>query len=76
MPIQVASGAGRLYRQIAEEIRLRIADATFRLSQGEQIIRVSGDVGYNDLSRFYKQFRLSTRQSPKYCQAKLTSSGK
>ncbi len=29
MPMQVASGTGRLYRQIAEEIRLRIADATF-----------------------------------------------
>jgi AraC-like DNA-binding protein len=56
--------------------QLRIADATFRLSQGEQIIRVSNEVGYNDLSRFYKQFRHSTSQSPKYCQAKLTSSGK
>lgn len=51
--------------------QLRIADATFRLSQGEQIIRVSNDVGYNDLSRFYKQFRQSTTKSPKYCQAKL-----
>jgi len=53
--------------------QLRIADATFRLSQGEQIIRISNEVGYNDLSRFYKQFRLSTRQSPKHCQTKLTS---
>ncbi len=53
--------------------QLRIADATFRLSQGEEIIRVSNEVGYNDLSRFYKQFRKSTRKSPKYCQAKLTS---
>jgi AraC-like DNA-binding protein len=52
---------------------LRIADATFRLSQGEQIIRISNEVGYNDLSRFYKQFRHSTHQSPKYCQAQLTS---
>lgn len=53
--------------------QLRIADATFRLSQGEQIIRVSNEVGYNDLSRFYKQFRHSTTQSPKSCQIKLTS---
>lgn len=53
--------------------QLRIADATFRLSQGEEIINVSGDVGYNDLSRFYKQFRQSTKNSPKNCQAKLTS---
>lgn len=53
--------------------QLRIADAVFRLSQGEQIINVSNDVGYNDLSRFYKQFRQSTTKSPKNCQAKLTS---
>ena len=53
--------------------QLRIADATFRLSQGEEIINVSADVGYNDLSRFYKQFRQSTKNSPKSCQAKLTS---
>jgi AraC-like DNA-binding protein len=49
---------------------LRIADATFRLSQGEEIINVSNDVGYNDLSRFYKQFRKSTQHSPKRCQVK------
>lgn len=29
MPSLIAAGSGRLYRQIAEEIRLRIADATF-----------------------------------------------
>lgn len=48
---------------------LRIADATFRLSQGEKIINISGDVGYNDLSRFYKQFRKSTANSPGFCQS-------
>ena len=47
--------------------QIRIADATFRLSQGEAIIEVSGDVGYNDLSRFYKQFRKSTAKSPGFC---------
>jgi AraC-like DNA-binding protein len=66
-----------LTRQFKKDFRLspsaylhqiRIADATFRLAQGEAIIEVSGDVGYNDLSRFYKQFRKSTRQSPGFCQ--------
>jgi AraC-like DNA-binding protein len=50
--------------------QVRIADATFRLMRGEAIIEVSGDVGYNDLSRFYKQFRKSTAASPGFCQAK------
>lgn len=50
--------------------QIRVADASFRLTQGEAIIEVSGDVGYNDLSRFYKQFRKSTRQSPGFCRSK------
>jgi AraC-like DNA-binding protein len=50
--------------------QLRIADATFRLMRGEAIIEVSGDVGYNDLSRFYKQFRKSTAASPGFCRSK------
>jgi AraC-like DNA-binding protein len=48
--------------------QLRIADATYRLSRGEEIIEVSHEVGYNDLSRFYKQFRKATRKTPRYCQ--------
>ena len=51
--------------------KLRIADATFRLSQGEKIINISNDVGYNDLSRFYKQFRKSTANSPGFCQSAI-----
>lgn len=47
--------------------QLRVADATFRLSLGEEIIDISGDVGYNDLSRFYKQFRKKTATSPAKC---------
>lgn len=47
--------------------QVRVADATFRLSKGEEIIEVSQDVGYNDLSRFYKQFRKNTRVSPGSC---------
>jgi len=50
--------------------QIRIADATFRLTRGEAIIDVSGDVGYNDLSRFYKQFRKSTAASPGFCRSK------
>lgn len=50
--------------------QIRIADATFRLTRGEPIIEVSSDVGYNDLSRFYKQFRKSNAAPPGFCQAK------
>jgi AraC-like DNA-binding protein len=49
--------------------QLRIAAATFRLARGEEIIDISQDVGYNDLSRFYKQFRKNTTKTPGYCQA-------
>ncbi len=48
--------------------QVRVAEATFRLSKGEEIIAVSHDVGYNDLSRFYKQFRKATKQAPGVCQ--------
>jgi AraC-like DNA-binding protein len=47
---------------------LRMADAPLRLARGEAIINVSQDVGYNDLSRFYKQFRKTTNVSPGACQ--------
>lgn len=50
---------------------LRVAEATFRLSLGEQIIDISMDVGYNDLSRFYKQFRKKTATSPGECRTVL-----
>ena len=53
---------------------LRVAEATFRLSTGEPIIDISQDVGYNDLSRFYKQFRKNTRTSPAVCRDILTNS--
>lgn len=49
--------------------QLRLADAPLRLARGEEIINVSLDVGYNDLSRFYKQFRKSTKTSPGVCQS-------
>ena len=53
--------------------KLRVADATFRLSRGEDIIDISLDVGYNDLSRFYKQFRKATRTSPAVCRKQVRS---
>ena len=51
--------------------QLRVADATFRLSLGEPIIDISHEVGYNDLSRFYKQFRKNTTTSPAACRTIL-----
>ena len=51
--------------------KLRVADAPLRLARGEEIINVSFDVGYNDLSRFYKQFRKTTNTSPGVCKTLL-----
>lgn len=50
---------------------LRTADATFRLSLGQEIIDISYEVGYNDLSRFYKQFKKQTATSPASCRTML-----
>lgn len=51
--------------------QLRVADAPLKLAKGEEIIEVSHDVGYNDLSRFYKQFRKTTETSPGACKTIL-----
>ena len=51
--------------------QLRVADAPLRLARGEEIVNVSQEVGYNDLSRFYKQFRQTTKTSPGACQTIL-----
>jgi len=51
--------------------RLRMAEATFKLSMGEEIIDISNEVGYNDLSRFYKQFRKQNKTSPGSCRTAL-----
>ena len=48
--------------------QVRVADAPLRLARGEAIVEVSQAVGYNDLSRFYKQFRATTSTSPGACQ--------
>ncbi|CAN5164633.1 hypothetical protein BH20ACI2_BH20ACI2_11930 [soil metagenome] len=53
--------------------RLRMAEATFKLLRGDAIIDVSGEVGYNDLGRFYNQFRKQTKTSPGNCRIKSTS---
>lgn len=52
---------------------LRIADATFRLYAGDKIVDISGEVGYNDLSRFYKQFRQTKATAPGECRTILKS---
>ncbi|HEX8195480.1 MAG TPA: AraC family transcriptional regulator [Pyrinomonadaceae bacterium] len=51
--------------------QLRLADAPLKLANGEEIINVSQDVGYNDLSRFYKQFHKNTKTSPGVCQTMM-----
>ncbi len=56
--------------------QLRLADAPLKLAKGEEIINVSQNVGYNDLSRFYRQFRKTTKTSPGVCQAMLKSRAK
>jgi AraC-like DNA-binding protein len=56
--------------------RLRVADAPLKLARGEEIIDVYQDVGYNDLSRFYKQFRKTTNTSPGACKILLRSGSK
>lgn len=52
---------------VAYRHSLRASEASQKLSLGEQIIDVSGDVGYNDLGRFYKQFRKLLKTSPGRC---------
>ena len=47
--------------------QLRLADAPLLLARGEAIGTISHEVGYRDLSRFYKQFRKATRTSPGTC---------
>jgi AraC-like DNA-binding protein len=49
--------------------QLRLADAPLRLALGQPILDVSHEVGYNDLSRFYKQFRQRALATPGACQA-------
>jgi AraC-like DNA-binding protein len=53
--------------------QLRVADVPLRLARGEEIIQVSQEVGYNDLSRFYKQFRKTTNTSPGACKTIMRS---
>jgi AraC-like DNA-binding protein len=48
---------------------LRASEAAGRLAHGEQIASVSGEVGYEDLGRFYKSFRKALHTSPGACRA-------
>ncbi len=47
--------------------KVRLNYAIWKLSQGEKIAEVALDVGYNDLGRFYKQFRKFIKASPGRC---------
>jgi AraC-like DNA-binding protein len=47
--------------------RLRVSDAMGRLSQGNEILDVGYDVGFNDTKRFYEDFRKVTGTSPGKC---------
>ena len=89
-PTSIAAIAGRLVvtaehlsRQFKRDFamspsaylhQLRIADAPLKLARGEEIAAISSDVGYQDLSRFYRQFRKSTRSSPGACRRLLEPS--
>ena len=46
---------------------LRATEAARRLTEGEPIVDVAGEVGYEDLGRFYKSFRKAMRSSPGRC---------
>jgi AraC-like DNA-binding protein len=54
--------------------QLRVADAPLFLARGEAIADVSQEIGYGDLSRFYKQFRKRTKTSPGVCRKMVTPS--
>jgi AraC-like DNA-binding protein len=47
--------------------RLRVSEATGRLLKGDDILEVGHDVGFNDTSRFYQDFRKITGTSPGKC---------
>ena len=49
--------------------RLRVSEATDRLFKGDDILDVGQDVGFNDTSRFYKDFRKITGTSPGKCRS-------
>jgi AraC-like DNA-binding protein len=47
--------------------RLRVSEAMGHLSQGEKILDIGYDVGFNDTKRFYADFRKVTGSSPGKC---------
>jgi AraC-like DNA-binding protein len=47
--------------------RLRVSEAIGRLSEGEPILETGYEVGFEDASRFYKNFRTVTGTSPGKC---------
>jgi AraC-like DNA-binding protein len=55
------------FTPISYRHRLRASDATGRLFRGDDILDVGQEVGFNDTSRFYKDFRKITGTSPGKC---------
>jgi AraC-like DNA-binding protein len=55
------------FTPISYRHRLRASDATGRLFRGDDILDVGQEVGFNDTSRFYKDFRKITGSSPGKC---------
>jgi AraC-like DNA-binding protein len=53
---------------------LRASEAAARLARGEPIVDVSGEVGYEDLGRFYKSFRKAMHSSPGECRGPAITS--
>jgi AraC-like DNA-binding protein len=49
--------------------RLRVSEAISRLSRGQEILETGYDVGFEDTSRFYKNFRKITGTSPGKCRS-------
>jgi AraC-like DNA-binding protein len=52
--------------------QLRAVDAMSRLYRGDDILEVGHDVGFNDTSRFYHDFRKVTGSSPGKCRDQKT----
>ena len=52
---------------VAYRQAVRAGEAMAKLARGERIVDVAGEVGYDDLGRFYKAFRRVMSASPGQC---------
>lgn len=49
---------------VAYRNQLRVYDASVKMLKGESIAKAAHDVGFQDLSRFNKQFKVKMRAIP------------